>query len=317
MLAAATVKASGLFFAYDGRVTMPDSAARTFDGDLRISAREIGDVMALAGLGSGGALSGAPIVGTVKMISTDHAIELRPKQLTLGGSAVDGTLALAYPDEGLAIVTAQLEVDEATIPGLLGLALDRSSTAAVSEEPLAQGQSIWPESAFDFAALDGVEAKIGVGFKTLTLEPGMELKQAHLDVALSPGKVAVTRLEGKALGGSVSAAVTFERAPGGASMAGVVNLGDIYLKGRPEDGAASDNSAATASVALEFSGRGSTPGGLIAVATGTGEMMLGDASLRVPTPLALVATSEAVLTGTAGGSGEELVAALQDQMNAG
>ena len=316
MLVAATVKASGLFFAYDGRVQMPGGATRNFDGDLRISAREVGDIMALAGLGSGGALSGAPIVGTVKMVSADHAIELQPKQLTVGGSAVDGTLALAYPDEGLAIVTAQLQVDEATIPGLLGLALDRSSTAAVSAEPLTQGKSIWPESAFDFGALDGMEGKIGVGFKTLTLEPGMELKQAHLDVALSPGKVAVTRLEGKALGGSLAATVTFERAPGGASMAGDVKLNDIYLMGRPKDGAAPDISAATAFVALEFSGRGSTPGGLIAVATGTGEMMLGDASMRVPTPLALVATSEAVLTGNAGGSGEELTAALQAQMNA-
>ncbi len=316
MLAAATVKASGLFFAYDGRVEMPAADARNFDGDLRISASEIGDIMALAGLGSGGTLRGAPIVGTVKMVSTNRAIELKPKQLTVGGSKVDGTLALAYPDEGSAIVTAQLEVDQATIPGLLGLALDRSVTAAVSAEPLTQGKSIWPESAFDFAALDGMEAKIGVGFKTLTLEPGMDIKDAQLDVALSPGKVAVTRLEGAALGGSVSGAVAFERAPGGASMAGDLHLNNVHLNGKPADGAASDKSVATASVALEFSGRGSTPGGLIAVATGTGEIALGDVSMRVPTPLAVVATSEAVLTGAAGGSGDELVTALQDQMNA-
>ena len=145
LLAAATVKSSGLFFAYDGRVEMPAADTRNFDGDLRISAREIGDIMALAGLGSGGALRGAPIVGTVKMVSASHAIELTPKQLTVGGSTVDGTLALAYPDEGPAIVTAQLKVDQATIPGLLAIALDRSATAAVPSEPLTQGKSIWPE----------------------------------------------------------------------------------------------------------------------------------------------------------------------------
>ncbi len=316
MLAAATVKASGLFFAYDGRVEMPAADARKFDGDLRISAGEIGDIMALAGLGSGGALRGAPIVGTVKMVSANRAIELKPKQLTVGGSKVDGTLALAYPEEGPAIVTAQLTVDQATIPGLLGLALDRSVTAAVSAEPLTQGKSIWPESAFDFAALDGMEAKIGVGFKTLTLDPGMDIKDARLEVALSPGKVAVTRLEGAALGGSVSGAVAFERAPGGASMAGDIHLNDVHLGGKPADGAAPDKNVANATVALEFSGRGSTPGGLIAVATGSGEITLGDVSMRVPTPMAVVATSEAVLTGAAGGSGDELVTALQHQMNA-
>jgi uncharacterized protein involved in outer membrane biogenesis len=316
LLAAATVKATGLFFAYDGRVELPGGNVRNFDGELRISAREIGDVMALAGLGSGGALRGAPIVGTVKMASADHAIELNPKQLTVGGSMVDGTLALAYPDEGPAIVTAQLEVGQATIPSLLGVVLDRSATAAVAAEPLTEGKSIWPESVFDFAALDGMEAKIGIGFGTLSLEPGMDIKQARLEVALSPGKVVVTRLEGKALGGSVVAAVALERAPGGASMAGDVRLDGVHLKGAPADGAAPDENAATASVALEFSGRGSTPGGLIAVATGKGEIALGDLSMRVPTPLAVVATSEAVLTGTAGGTGDLLTAALREQMAA-
>ena len=52
------------------------------------------------------------------------------------------------------------------------------------------------------------------------------------------------------------------------------------------------------------------------MATGKGEIALGDMSMRVPTPLAVVATSEAVLTGKAGGSGEELVTALQEQMGA-
>ena len=67
-------------------------------------------------------------------------------------------------------------------------------------------------------------------------------------------------------------------------------------------------------MALEFSGRGATPGGLIAVATGKGEITLGDMTMRVPTPLAVVATSEAVLNGAAGGSGEALIAALRDKI---
>jgi hypothetical protein len=72
--------------------------------------------------------------------------------------------------------------------------------------------------------------------------------------------------------------------------------------------------AATAELKLEFSSRASTPGSLIAAATGKGELTLGDMALRVPTPLALVATSEAVLTGKTGGSGEELTAALRAQI---
>ena len=136
------------------------------------------------GLGSGGTLHGFPVVGSLKVVSAPSAIEVQPYKLTIGGSKVDGTIALAYPDGGTPIATAQLEVGEASIPGLLGVALDRSAAAPASApgaqaaappppapgaEPLTAGKSIWPESQFDFAALDGIEAKLGVSFGTLSL----------------------------------------------------------------------------------------------------------------------------------------------------
>lgn len=317
MMSSTTVKANGFFFAYDGSIMLPAEGNRRFDGDVRVSARELGDVMALAGLGSGGALRGVPVVGTIKMLSTDHAIELKPDQLTVGQSKVGGSLALAYPGEGPAIVTAQLNVDKATIPGLMGVALDQRVVAgeagADAAEPLAAGQSIWPESAFNFAALDGVEGKFSVAFGTLLLEPGMAIKKAHLDVALEPGKVSVTRLAGKALGGSVAAKFALERAPGGATVAGDVRFDDVHLE-RASARSGGKRKDATASVALEFSGRGATPGGLIAVATGAGEMSLGDMTMHVPTPLAVVETSEAVLSGAAGGTGDLLTEALRKKM---
>ena len=69
-------------------------------------------------------------------------------------------------------------------------------------------------------------------------------------------------------------------------------------------------------MSLEFTGRASTPGALVSVATGKGELKLGDMAMHVPTPLAVVATSEAVLTGQAGGSGEQLTTALRAQIDA-
>ena len=56
-------------------------------------------------------------------------------------------------------------------------------------EPLTAGKSIWPESQFDFAALDGVEGKLGVTFGTLTLAPGMGIRNA-----LARRLVCLTRL---------------------------------------------------------------------------------------------------------------------------
>ncbi len=71
-----------------------------------------------------------------------------------------------------------------------------------------------------------------------------------------------------------------------------------------------------ASLSLEFSGRASTPGALVTVASGKGELKLGDVTMHAPTPLAVVATSDAVLSGDAGGSGEQLTAALRTQIDA-
>ena len=61
---------------------------------------------------------------------------------------------------------------------MLGLTLDRKQIAeAPGAEPLTAGKSIWPEHAFDFAALDGIEGKLNVEFGSLTLTDGMSIRQ--------------------------------------------------------------------------------------------------------------------------------------------
>ncbi len=230
MTTSASAKAPALFVGYDGRVVLPDDGGRVLDGDLRVSASGLSDVMAVAGLGSGAALSETPIVGTIKLGSADRAIELKPLQLTIGGSRIGGSVALSYPSEGPAIVTGQVEVDSATVSGLLGLALDRKQVAeAPGAEPLAAGRTIWPEHAFDFAALDGIEGKLDVGFGSLVLTDGMAVANARAQIALAPGKITVSKLEGKVLGGELVSNVALERAPGGANLAGDLSISDMHI----------------------------------------------------------------------------------------
>ncbi|MBC7830931.1 MAG: AsmA family protein, partial [Hyphomicrobium sp.] len=319
MTTSAAAKAPALFFGYDGRVVMPEEGGRGLDGELRVSARGVSDVMAVAGLGSGAALSETPIVGTIRLVSANHALELKPQQLTVGGSRVDGSVALSYPSEGPAIVTGQIDVDAATVQGLLGLALDRKQVAEVpGAEPLTAGKTIWPEHGFDFSALDGIEGKLNVGFGTLSLTEGMTVPNARAEIEFGPGKISVTKLEGKVLGGELVSKLALERAPGGASLTGDLRINDMNLN-RPTASAAPTAQPvkeSPASLSLEFSGRASTPGALVSVAAGKGELKLGDVTMHAPTPLAVVATSEAVLSGQAGGSGEQLVTALRAQIDA-
>ena len=128
----------------------------------------------------------------------------------------------------------------------------------------------------------------------------------------------MTKLEGKVLGGELVSKLALERAPGGASLAGDLRITDMNFN-RPTAGAAPTAPPAKdtlASLSLEFSGRASTPGALVSVAAGKGELKLGDVTMHAPTPLAVVATSDAVLSGQAGGSGEQLVTALRAQIDA-
>jgi hypothetical protein len=312
MTATASAQATGLFFGYDGRITLPDDGSRAFDGDLRISARALSDAMSVAGLGSGAALSETPVVGTLKLSSANHATELKPQGLSIGGSKIDGSVALSYPSEGPAIVTGDVSVDTASIPSLLGLILDRKQVAeAPGAEPLAAGKTIWPEHAFDFAALDGVEGKLNVNFGSLVLTDRMQIPNARAEVALAPGKVSIGKLQGKVLDGNLAADFVIERAPGGASLSG-----DLAIDGMQIRKTGTADAAAQASLSLQFNSRASTPGALVSVAAGKGELKLGELSLHVPTPLAVVSTSEAVLSGGAGGTGEQLVTALRAQIEA-
>jgi len=318
MTATASVKAPSLVVGYDGRITVPEAGGRAIDGELRIAARSLSDALAVAGLGGGAPLSDTPVVGNLKVSSADHAYELKPQGLTIGGSKVDGSFALSYPKDGPAIVTGEIGVDAASVPGLLNLVLDRKQVAeAPGAEPLAQGKSIWPEHAFDFSALDGVEGKLNVTFGALSLADSMQVAKARAVVELAPGKIVVSKLEGKVLEGTLQADVTLDRAPGGAGMKSNVRIADMIVH-RPATvpaQAAAASSDSHASLTLQIEGRASTPGALLSVATGKGELQLGDFAAHVPTPLAVVAASDAALSGEAGGSGEQLVAAIRAQID--
>ena len=74
LLATGSVKAAGLFFGYDGQVVLPAGGANKFDGEVRVSALNLGDALALAGLGSGGTLYGYPVVGSLKVVSAPSAM---------------------------------------------------------------------------------------------------------------------------------------------------------------------------------------------------------------------------------------------------
>ena len=213
----------GLFFAYDGRIELPADGAHTFDGDVRVSSREFGDVMAIAGLGTGGALRGVPIVGTVKMISANHAIELKPQQLTVGGSKVDGTpgarLSRGRPGHRHGAASGRQGDD----PRPLGrCARSQQPPAAVSRrEPLdRRANRSGPSSPSTLPALDGIEGKLGVNFGTLVARArhGHQASAARGDAGARQDRghasSKASALGGSVVGGAGAGAGARRRQPG-------------------------------------------------------------------------------------------------------
>ncbi len=128
------------------------TAVAALDGELRVSARGVSDVMAVAGLGSGAALER-------NAHRRHHQARIRQSRHRIEAAAADhrrqprSTAASRFPirardrpsSPGRSTSTA------ATVQGLLGLALDRKQVAeAPGAEPLTAGKTIWPEHAFDF-----------------------------------------------------------------------------------------------------------------------------------------------------------------------
>jgi uncharacterized protein involved in outer membrane biogenesis len=312
MTTTAAARGQSMFLGYDGKVAFPASAPRALDGELRVSAASFNDAISAAGFGGGASLQGKQVVGTFKVASADRTLQLQTQQLEIGGSKIAGTLALASPSEGLPILTGELDVDSATLTGLLATVVDAKQPTEdpAGDEPLTAGKHLFPEHPFDFAILDRVEAKLGIEFGTLEITDGMAIRNARAQIELEPGKLAVTKLTGKALDGDVESSLVLERAPGGASASGTLRIAEMHAK------KATSGADGLASLSLQFSGRASTPGALVSVASGKGELKLGEMSLHAPTPLAVIAASEAVLTGEAGGAGEMLIETLQQKFDA-
>ena len=129
------------------------------------------------------------------------------------------------------------------------------------------------------------------------------VKDARAEVALAPGKI--TSLSSRARSWRRPAAnLTLERAPGGANLAGDLRINGINLRQKR-------GGRARPRILRARHARCAGP-----VASGKGELKLGDITMHAPTPLAVVATSDAVLSGDAGGTGEQLTAALRTQIDA-
>jgi len=312
LAATAALEAEGLLAAFNGTVTLPSAGGQGgFKGQVEIAARGAGSVLALAGLPAAPGADRFPVDGHLDIERKETTTIFKPAGLTIGGAKVSGELALSSGESGMVRLLGDLDASEASFGSLLSVILSGAAgDEAAPEAAEAAKAGAWPNEAFDFSGLAGLEGEIEIKFQRLDIGGGLALSAAKLAASLSPDKIEIVQLDGSALAGTLGSALTFERAAAGVGLKGAFRLSGAALaalRNQDMDRAASG----TANVELSFSGKALSPAALVAALEGAGKIELQSAEISGLSPAGVAAAADGVLLGRASGKGDGLVKALR------
>jgi hypothetical protein len=334
----AEMNADGIDLAFSGRVNELENSGLTARGDIRVAARDVRNVLALAGVPLAPGASDLSVAGTIAAAKEAGRIVLAAPSIQLGSATVSGVATLTPQDGGaLTGIDVELAADRASLPGLLlavsaapvaspqgsvpdsTTASERDNTRRSSRAPSAADvpnvnaqapRSIWPDQPFDLAPLDRVAGKVRASIRNLELEPGVAIKDARMEIALRPGSMEVAKLEGGALGGKATADFVLKKLAAGVGADGKLAI-QITSTGSSENDGDDSLLADVASINLSFSGQALSADSLISALAGEGELKIGDVTLHGVAPKAVSDVSEKALQGAGPMAGAGLADALR------
>ena len=329
-LSSVALRSEGLDATFDGASKFDGPEGWQSAGDLQIRSDDARSVLALAGLRSGKGAGQSPLAGTIKFSNAKDGQTFVFEGLHAGSSKVSGRVALAVSQEPSSkepaiSVDADLKVSSATVPAMFALLTSETSVASprpsqletedkvlqsgkrrrlqtVAAAPVEPEPSVWGTQSFDLGLIAGLNGKIKATFGTLSLEPGLGVSDAILEAAITPGRVDIKKIDGRALGGTVTSSLSLDKDPVGMKLSGA-----FVLK-------AGGTSGADAVFKADASGRAPSLAGLIADLKGKGELALAEGALRVNSPAALTLVAEAALQGKGPAAGEDLAVAVREAL---
>ncbi|MEQ1578398.1 MAG: hypothetical protein ABL894_12170, partial [Hyphomicrobium sp.] len=336
-LSNATLKSEGVEIRYDGVAMFAPEGGWLSNGDVRVNTDDARAALALAGLRTGKGLGQVALAGTVKLTAGNGTQTYVLDGLQAGASRVSGRVAVSGPAASHDTVQpesidADLSVDTASVPALFALLTGETQAALPSAEALqteeksgslgkkrrlqsqqvqaptpiaASEPSVWPSQTFDTRLFANLDGKIKVSFGALSIEPGFGLSDAVLEATVTPGQINIAHMDGKALGGVITSALTIGKDPAGIKLAASFALN------------AGGSASSSATMKFDASGRGASPAGLIGDLKGKGELALPENALHVNSPAALTPVAEAALQGTGPAAGEELLSAVRAALKDG
>ena len=286
LVSLASMEAGDLALGFRGRLVARESG-NTAAGDLDIRATDGARLAALTGLAPPLRLDGLPIAGSLRFSVDRSRLVLDRIALSIAGSDVKGQLSIGAIGDRRR-VEARLDVDELSLAKLLAILQDqRLAVTAAAETAVSGRQSVWSDEPFDASVLDGFEGSVKLTAKRFVLADGMGLSQASVDIALLPGKVEVKQLGGACLGGRCTATLSIAKAPAGADVSGSLSLAGVAIESLAGSAAGKPRASGAIGGEIKFSGKGTSPRGVLSVLQGSGTLELGDAKLGTLWPGAI------------------------------
>ncbi|HXF55137.1 MAG TPA: AsmA family protein [Hyphomicrobiaceae bacterium] len=292
---------------FRGQSGLDAAGALGVSGELLLAVADLGEAQPLMQWRRRLRLAGISVAGLVDIAAKGGTVRLEPRGLMVGKSKLTGLLTLASGEPNLHI-EGRLRASEAPLQGLLGLLVDGR---ARDGEIQAGDASPWPDAPFAFDNLEGIEGKLVLSLGALQIGEGTALSEAELAVELSPGRVDVAKLEGRALGGRLASRLTLERAAAGADLSFSGRLDGLQLEQLGPRRGGEPQSRGIVNLSLDLQGRALSPRGLLAVATGKGTAEIIDGYVSGISAGAVDKAADAVLAGATEGGRSTLERELQ------
>lgn len=286
LLTTADLESAGETVRFRGEMSLNKRNSLALTGQV---AAESPDVRRLAGLADpvlADRLPEVPVNAFAEVAGALDELTFTIPQVRVGQVGLRGTVRLSPPFEKDGTrLSGDLRVTELRVADLVQSFVDTDIPieTPLPERPTDQIADIWPSARFQPELLTRYNLDLTLAIARLELAEGLALSDATLGLTAGNRGVSIRSLTAEGpRGGTVAAELDLTTDGVGVSIAGRVSGQDIPFASPTDEnsGAGASADRGTASLALDFKGRGLSPRALVTVLSGEGEVKLGNGQLE-------------------------------------
>jgi hypothetical protein len=197
------------------------------------------------------------------------------------------------------VLDADLKADRISAPALLAYFVSSEPSQLIvltGNNPASAAQDIWTDRPFSPSAFQNASARVSLDAKTLKISDAISLTDGRAAAELRNGRLEIQKLEGKTLGGELTASLRLEAQGKGIAATTRLSLSNFDLAEAPEGGTPALLTG-RASISLTASGLALSPRGIVSNLQGRGNIVLSDGQISKLSPPAVQKGAEELLAG--------------------